>query len=148
MISLSLLYWLMIVQSLFTTLLHDAMSQLPILHSGAVRASDWWVPNIFSHIYTLLPPTPKHTHVELPIYLSSNYKLYTLPKICLLIIDAKVLKVSHSIPFFWTSIQKIDGFENPSPRNDGFGRTHRTHADGATDNVKSSENYTLIWTLS
>jgi len=26
---------------------------------------------------------------------------------------------------------KTDGFENPPVKIDGFGRTHRTHADGA-----------------
>ena len=38
----------------------------------------------------------------------------------------KISQISH-LPF-----RKFDGFENPSQKIDGFGRTHRTHADGAT----------------
>ena len=32
--------------------------------------------------------------------------------------------------FYWIS-PKIDRFQNPSLKIDGFGRTHRTHADEA-----------------
>ena len=37
---------------------------------------------------------------------------------------------------YWISIDfftKIDGFENPPLKIDGFGRAHRIHANGATD---------------
>ena len=30
---------------------------------------------------------------------------------------------------------KTDGFENPSLKIDGFGRTHRTHGDEAPDDI-------------
>ena len=33
------------------------------------------------------------------------------------------------------SSPKIDGFENPSVKIDGFGRTHQTHADGAPADI-------------
>ena len=44
----------------------------------------------------------------------------------------------QNIPIFSHSISnaKFDGFENPSKKIDGFGRTHRTHADGATDLIQ------------
>ena len=41
--------------------------------------------------------------------------------------DPKIYQFSH-IPF-----PKLDGFENPYQKINGFGRTHQTHADGATD---------------
>ena len=45
---------------------------------------------------------------------------------------SKVLHELKSVPIFSPSIAKIDGFENPSQKIDGFGQTNRTHADGTT----------------
>ena len=38
----------------------------------------------------------------------------------------------QNMSFYWIS-SKIDGFENHSLKIDGFGRTHRTHADEAPE---------------
>ena len=43
-------------------------------------------------------------------------------------IEKWVLKPISCI--FIDSFSKIDGFENPLLKIDGFGRTHRTHANG------------------
>ena len=43
-------------------------------------------------------------------------------------LSCKLLKIFISA----LSFPKIDGFENLALKIDGFDRTHRTHADGAT----------------
>ena len=38
-------------------------------------------------------------------------------------------------------LKKIDGFENLSLKIDGFGRTHRTHANDATEFTLENDMY-------
>ena len=65
----------------------------------------------FEKIFAAPHLTLKVTNLEI-----SKEKKYLL-KICLIYIN---------------SFSKIDGFVEPSPQIDGFGRTHQTRANGAT----------------
>ena len=55
-------------------------------------------------------------------------------------------------PKYWLLHLKLDGFKNHSLKIDGFGRTHRTHAPGATVNIFWNfsailDKYKIQWTL-
>ena len=43
-----------------------------------------------------------------------------------------IAQMGSFIPSFYCQTQKIDGFENLFLKIDGFGQTHRTHANDAT----------------
>ncbi len=78
----------------------------------------------------------------LAIWIDGFEKIFAAPHLTLKVTNLEISKEKKYLLkiclIYINSFSKIDGFVEPSSQIDGFGRTHRTHANGATEvDVKS-----------
>ena len=75
----------------------------------------------------------------LAISIDGFEKIFTAPQLTLKVTNLEKSKekkyLLKSYLIYINSFSKIDGFVEPSPHIDGFGRTHWTRANGATVNL-------------